>query len=872
MFSTKRVLFPLAISLVPVLASAAGCDWVDKVDHVAVNPDAGDGSTPSGPAAARFRLASGATTPPNLFDVPFPSDAYLGANGRIVDPLPGLASYIPSPAGAQALAHDLAVMNGFSRIAMSIFYVDDPANVKDGEPAAADIDKASLPATENACKADTSAVFLVDLDATDAALARIGCRAQFHTNTRTGSRSALAVGPARGIVLKEGHKYATVLTNRVKLASGQPLAASPDFDRIRKGDRNGALASLYGQAIDKATSALGSALSGAEIVALAPFTTNKMSDELFTLREAIGTDDATAPDLKWDEESVKPMKNAKFAGTGTAIPTGFTDTIDAYLGYVATGTPRQTVGEGPAKMDNPSTHLPIRAHDRIASIGTAVFESTSFLRKKEGGYRTIDHATFARTTDGKNDLDVGQHTPDKIWVTFTVPTRPPASDAGYPVVILQHGLGGSRDYIFALANTLALAGYVTAAIDSVTFGARTGAGKTDATTDYINAKNSDPAKNNDSTYGGGDGIGDTRNGATDLFGSLINIGALRDQMRQAALDTTQLVRVLRKESNRVLAPLQFPPTDPPDPAKAPKIDSSKIAYIGNSLGGIQGATAAAIEPNIREWVLNVAGGGLITELATHSPRISASLESAAGANFGIIGDKLSEFHPLVTLLQTVAEPGDPLAYADLLITAPRKVGNVQVTPRNILQIEVIYDELVPNEANEALARAGGWRLGTPNVGSNAGVTDVKTLAGRDTKLLADVSPDADGFIQNTPANGTTAVLLQVSPSQHGSDLESAGTLRVFAAPYARFNDLQPFPLAPAGEKGYQIVLGAQYLQLQTMAISFISQGLAGQVPKINVKPPTLTNPTVGFTPPVRNVDGDSAPDETDADPNDPKKQ
>ncbi|WP_394849751.1 hypothetical protein LZC95_20135 [Pendulispora brunnea] len=868
MFSTKRVLFPLAILLVPVLASSAGCDWVDKVDHVSVNPDAGDGATP-GAAAARFRLAAGATTPPNLFDVPFPSDAYLGTNGRIVDPLPGIEAYIPAPAGAQALSHDLAVMNGFSRIAMSIFYVDDPTKLQDGEPAAADVDKASLPATEDACKADASAVFLVDLEATDAAQARIGCRAQFHTNTRTGSRSALAVGPARGIVLKEGHKYAAVLTNRVKLASGQALAASPDFDRIRKGDRGGALAALYGQAIDKATSALGSALSGTEIVALTPFTTNKMSDELFTLREALGTDDATAPDLKWDEESVKPMTNAKFAGAaGNPIPTGFTDTIDAYLGYVKpeTETPRPKVGTGPAAMDNPSTHFPIRAHDRIASIGTAVFESTSFLRSK-GGYRTIDHATFGRTTDGKNDLDVAQRTTEKIWVTFTVPTRAPASDAGYPVVILQHGLGGSRDYIFALANTLAAAGYVTAAIDSVTFGARAASGKTDGTTDYINAKNTDPAKNNDSTYGKGDGIADTRNGATDLFGSLINIGALRDQMRQAALDTTQLVRVLRKESNRVLGPLQVPPA-----ASPPKLDSSKIAYIGNSLGGIQGATAAAIEPNIREWVLNVAGGGLITELATHSPRISASLVAAAGANFGMTGDKLSEFHPLVTLLQTVAEPGDPLAYADLLVSAPRKVGGVQVTPRNILQIEVIYDELVPNEANEALARAGGWRLGTPNVGSNAGVTDVKTLAGRDPKLLAEVSPDADGYIQNTPVNGTTAVLLQVSPSQHGSDLESAGTLRLYAAPYARFNDVQPFPLAPAGEKGYQIVLGAQYLQLQNMAISFISQGLAGQPPKVYVKPPPANNPVAGFTPPVRNVDGDIAPDDTDADPNDPQKQ
>jgi len=844
----KRVVVPLVVSMAPILASSAGCDWVDKVDHVSLG--SGDGGDPplTGPTA-RFRLPAGSTTAPDLLDVPFPSDVYL-ANGRIVSPIPGLANVIPAPGGAAAVGHDLGVMNGFSRIAMSLFYIDDPANVVDGAPAAAVIDTTSLPASESDCVADGSSVFLIDLQASDPSKARVACRAQFHVNERTGSRSALAVGPARGVVLEEGHKYAAVLTNRVKLTSGGAIVASADFDRIRKGDGTGA-AGLYVDAFNKATSALGSALSGAEIIALAPFTTNSMTDELFKLREAIDAN-PEVPDLKWEGPDLAPMTAAKFGGAGTVTPAGFTATLDAYLGNVAAAN---KLG-APHNQDDPSTHLPVRAHDKIASVGTAVFEATNYLQDK-GGYTTIDHATFKRTASG--ELDLANPAKTKIWVTFTVPTGAAPTANGFPTVILQHGLGGSREYIFALANALAAKGYITVAIDSVTFGARAASAQyhVDKTTASVGVTG------NDATYKLGDGIADVENGATDLFGTLINIGALRDQMRQAALDTAQLVRVLSADKNRTLGALKLP-TD----MEAPKIDPTKIAYLGNSLGGIQGATAAAIEPNIHQWVLNVAGGGLLIELATHSPNISQNLKLAAGLNFGLSMDKFNESHPLVTLLQTIADPGDPLNYAGLLVKSPRSVGGAAIKPRNILQIEVVYDELVPNEANEALARAGGWGLATPNVGSNAGISDIKTIANNPGRVpLPDVAPGSDGFIKNTPVAGVTVV--QTSPSQHGSDWDSLYTKRSFSIPYGRFGESEPFPKVSAAAGSY--TLGTSYLRLQSTVATFLADGFAGDVPRVNTNQPTATDPG-GFKAPIRDVDGDGVADDVDPDPNDPTKK
>ncbi|WP_394847243.1 hypothetical protein LZC95_07215 [Pendulispora brunnea] len=846
----KRVLFPLAVTLTPILASAAGCDWVDKVDHVSVpSPDGGDAGANG---IARFRLAAGATTPPALLDVPFPSDVYLGSNGRI-GPIGGIDAVIPSQGGAAFIANDLQANNGFSRVAMSLFYVDDSSSTVDGQPAAAEIDKASLPATEADCKGDASSVFLVDLEASDAAQARIGCRAAFHTNERAGTRSSIAVGPARGTVLKEGHKYAAVLTNRVKLASGNALTTSPDFDRIRKGDRAG-LAKIYGEAYDKAKSVLGSALGSAEIVALAPFTTNSMADELFKLREAI---DATpAPTLAWTQQATGPLSAARFGGTGAAE--GWTATLDEYLGTVADANKLPA----PFSQDNPSTHLPVRAHDKLASISTAAFEAVSFLQAKSGGYTTPGHATFARKADGTLDTSVSSKA--RIWVTVAIPNAEMPAD-GWPVVIVQHGLNSSRDYMFALANSFAARGFATVAIDSITFGAR-GVAPTalkDVTSSYFGTKDNNatwgcPAS--DTSCNKGDGLLDgSQPGSTALFGGLINIGALRDQMRQAALDTTQLVRALRGIPAAGITELKRA-----SDAAAPKLDTTKIAYVGDSLGAIQGATAAAIEPNIKNWVLNVGGGGLLVELATHSPRIFELLKAAAGINFGFTDDKLSESHPLITLLQTIADAGDPLNYADLLIKSPRSVGGTPVPPRNILQLEVLYDEVVPNEANEALARAGGWGLAAPNAGSNAGISNVKTLTGRNDQLLPNIAA-TEGVISKNMTEGVTAVVVQSSPSQHSSNLVSAATRRTYEAPFARFDTSDPFPKSSAaGAEGYLITLAPQYLQLQSTVATFLADGFKGDVPRV------VTDPAKGgFPAPVRDIDGDKLPDDTDPEPNVP---
>jgi hypothetical protein len=285
----------------------------------------------------------------------------------------------------------------------------------------------------------------------------------------------------------------------------------------------------------------------------------------------------------------------------------------------------------------------------------------------------------------------------------------------------------------------------------------------------------------------------------------------------------------------------------------PKLDATKIAYFGDSLGSLEGAVSAAIEPDVKLWVLNVAGGGIGVEIAPHGPTINELARIAAGANFGLLETTQNESQPFTELLQLLAEPCDPLVYAPYLVKSPRTIAGKALAPRDVLQFEVLYDEVVANEGGEAFARAGGWGLATPNAGSNADILDIKNIANNPGRVpLPDVNPDSNGAIHDTPVPGVTAVVIQASPGAHGKDAVAATAQRQFCIPFAVWSDPDPF---------HHLDLGAYfkvrdpYRELQTTAVRFIGEGFAGGVPSVSV-----------LKPPVRDLDDDGVTDDMDPDP------
>jgi len=790
----------LAFSLLLTVALAAsGCS-----DDTTLTPDATVMNVD-------VRFSVGADAVPGFLDVPFPSDAYL-KDGHFIGAFPGLERTFKN--NSDVLGAQLGRVNGWSRIAPALFAIEDSALPKSesGEAPGTGVDRQSLPADEDACRADGSSVFLVDLEAMDPTAARVPCRASvLDERDLESSRYLIAVGPARGFVLAEGHRYAAVVTSRVKREAGGEIAASADFTKtaLRK---EGPLGALYGAAYDKVLSAIGPALAvdHASIIALTPYTTQKVTGELYALRDVLEA--APAPALSWDPATVAPMLPARFAAKiGGHVPAGFAASLDDWLGVVSTSA------KLPDGADDPDASLPVRAHDRIAAVGTAVFSATNYLRVRDRTYEDLEHGTFPRDATG---AITGQPAPEKptakIWITFAVPTSPMPA-AGYPVVIVQHGLNGSRAYLLSLANRLASEGWMSVAIDSVTFGARAADPKyqVDATSDYVDAPGA--------VYKGGDGISDRvgkeRGGAFDFFGSLKNLLAFRDQLRQAELDTAQVVKLLRSRPD--LAPLKTG-------VDVPTIDPERIAYVGDSLGGIEGAVAAAIEPRVKAWTLNVAGGGVVSEAAAHGPVINSNLALAGTVNFGFGAALYTEAHPMVVLAQTLIEAGDPIAYADHLVLKPMPLAGAPTKARNILQIEVLFDELVANEANESLARAGGYALGSPNVGPNAGAADVATgspYRGGGIKLPILPPAPPEGY-HDVPLAGSTAILIQSAPAQHGENLVRSTCERTYKVPFNTADgklDLLRQDPAP---------VACPYRVLQETMVRFFGDALDGRVPVV----------------------------------------
>ena len=391
---------------------------------------------------------------PSFLDVPFPSDAYLEADGTIVDDLAGLEAYIPT--ASETVAAALGQLPGFGRTSGVMFRID---SADTSEPAIVDPD--SLPSSPTECASESSSVLLVDLGASDESSVLVPCRASYQDDRSLGSptRPTLVVLPARGTVLREGHRYAAVVTSSLTADGGNPLAASATFAAIRDGSKRSTdLEAFYGSTVDAVSARV--AVLGKDpkrIVAVSEFTTQASTHELFELRELVGS--LPPPVLSWDAASVAPM----FPGFFPKDPApNATATLAEWL-----GAPRKL----PDGTDDPAADQTTGyGHDALLAIATGVFEAPNFLLERAEGYSDPEHRNFARDASGTVIVNPEQPT-SKIWISIAIPDAPmPAT--GFPVVVLQHGLQGDRSFLLTMANTFAKEGYATVAIEAVTFGAR----------------------------------------------------------------------------------------------------------------------------------------------------------------------------------------------------------------------------------------------------------------------------------------------------------------------------------------------------------------------------------------------------------------
>ncbi len=652
-------------------------------------------------------------------DVPFPNDAFLVPDEDGFDHLTVAGLDVVTPQLSDVLRQGLAQLDGFGLSTAIYFHVE------------GDLDVASLPSSPDASVADDASVFLMDASDDSGPHPRHPIEIQWDAESRT-----LALLPLAGAPLRADTRYAAVVTRRVlaidpATAVLGPVKPARDFLTAIDTNRDPENATLdriqsrYEDAVATVLDTTG--LGRDDLGCLTVFTTQRAARDLVAIRAQLERQPVPVLDL------TDPAYTFLYATR---------ESLDSLLGVAESER---------AGLDNPGGV----AHGAIGAVLNASFLSDWYKSPALGIPERLLRAQFDDDRFVEVDGEPARQRQDRVPVTMVFP-RSAAPEAGYPVVIFQHGLGGSRTSIFGIANTLAAAGYATVGIDAVAHGMRY------QTTDSVHNLTDAP---------GPDGFAevDGTQVPVGFFEAFLDLLAIRDNFRQSAVDLMELARLVANPS----LDLSLVPG-------APRLDASHLVVIGDSLGAIMSTTFAAVEPSIESAVLNVAGGGLANYLLVNSPVEGGDNIPLIATLFGIDIAKQypDRWMPFVNVAQTIVEAGDSLAFAPHLVTEPVTVSGFERNrPKNVMQVEVMGDEVVPNPSNEVLARAIGLDLLTPAARAVDGLEPLSSVA-RGNRTV-------DG-------RAATAVLVQLNPATHGSNLESQRGERRYQ-PGFPFPGADPFP-------------------------------------------------------------------------------
>jgi dienelactone hydrolase len=304
--------------------------------------------------------------------------------------------------------------------------------------------------------------------------------------------------------------------------------------------------------------------------------------------------------------------------------------------------------------------------------------------------------------------------------------------AGWPVAIVQHGLGGNRLQAVAMADSFADACFVVAAIDMPLHGV------TDTTNPFYQ-------KDNERTFNVD--LVNNVTGAPPADGKIDNSGQHwinlsspltgRDNWRQGTADLIAF--------SKTVARLDL------DNDGTVDVDPTRVSYVGISLGGIMGSNFLAFAPNVRTGTVSVPGG-VITRLAldsqTFSPQILAGLSAQ-----GLVKDS-TIFNNYFRDYQSVIDAGDPYN----LINAAQKTVPLHLQ-------KVVGDTVVPNSSTDRLIAAGALKkistLGPTPVGKGTGGYTTMTAGSHGSLFDPTSSPAATVEMQ------TQAVKFAASANQPG---------------------------------------------------------------------------------------------------------
>lgn len=404
---------------------------------------------------------------------------------------------------------------------------------------------------------------------------------------------------------------------------------------------------------------------------------------------------------------VRRLVPAVFVATLVALPT------------LAAASP----GDGPDREDLEKARQLLGGHwERRADLSTRevptsvtdVSSNTPAERRMEPAMPSVDRIVTGKMTTldylsptTRRFRPGGQARERRIPFVLTLPET---DREEVPVVIFGHGSKTSRELVYTVADPLAEAGYATFAIDFPYHGARA-----------ICTSHADCAgrawcspHGQCRRPGGRDGRVRTVEApewlwpggpsypltSGDPFLDLRDLRATRAHFSQALVDLMQSVRVLRGADWRRAT-------------GGVDLDGDAISYVGISLGAIIGADLAAVEPAIRTYVLNAAGGdffGLIQDSETVKPRFERLMtlrQYERGTR------RFADFRRRARALLRPVDPVDAAAHATrepYMYFDARSDTWKRAPDRRILIQMSEGDDVVPNRNTRMLASAMGLNI------------------------------------------------------------------------------------------------------------------------------------------------------------------
>jgi hypothetical protein len=384
----------------------------------------------------------------DLRSLPWPSDVMLASNGHlaVAPPFPFSGEAAPTALLAEALSE----LDGFGTITSVFFPVNAPVEVDAGASAT-----------------------VLDLEGSDPP--RL-----FPLFYRASAQQLVAMAPP-GIVLREHHRYACVVTGGVHDNGGRPLRPAKTMADLLAGEPT------------------------------APESYRLLASQLGSMHPAAATAFTTATVSAWATQALADLAAMPPVATPTRVFSPGPDMDDLFGGPVTTTLPGRPPSGGVL-------------HDNVGLVVEGTFASPDYLSATPGQQGTFDDPPTVKSIDA---------------VPFML-ILPRGAPAGLPVAIFQHGIDGDRSTMLLVADDYTARGYAVLGIDAPFHGSRQ-AGAVDLVNNLsgmpIPDGIGDPTGLPVATFF--DLMGDAALGIAP-----VDPRFMRDSLRQATVDLMQTVRLV----------------------------------------------------------------------------------------------------------------------------------------------------------------------------------------------------------------------------------------------------------------------------------------------------------------------------------------